>query len=115
MTRLSTISSGLLANINLLSYATAQFFSDTISVKRRKEDLFFPWSDNGLKCNDVVVLDGDSNTGIPNSDLHIYYTFENDITKSYIANAIACVVQSRDNRPIFGRIKINIAQITIVH
>lgn len=44
-------------------------------------------------CIDVKVPNNDKTIGIPNSDLHLYITYQNDPSSGFLANAGACILQ----------------------
>lgn len=51
-------------------------------------------------CQEVTTSSADQTTGIADSDLHLYLTFENDPNSGTLAWAVGC--HDRDDRPIVG-------------
>lgn len=48
-------------------------------------------------------------TGVPNADLVVYVGAESDKNSNYLAYASGFILQSSNNRPIFGFIVFNLA------
>lgn len=79
------------------------FFTQTINVASLGPNNKFS---TGNTCLELPVSNNDQVTGIPNSDLHIYVTWEDTPLKAYAARGGLCLL---NNGPRFGRISFNTA------
>ncbi|EGR27277.1 leishmanolysin family protein, putative [Ichthyophthirius multifiliis] len=88
---------------------TKIYFANLIKVIPKSGNNKFPsgWS---TTCINVAVPSADQTIGIPNSDLHLYITYQNNPTSTVLASASFCAIDSIFQRPNFGRIQFNIGQ-----
>ncbi|EAR96682.2 leishmanolysin family protein (macronuclear) [Tetrahymena thermophila SB210] len=96
----------------LISVGTtvANFLSNFIKVQPNLSNNKFDASQSNT-CIEVIPLQNDLTTGIAQSDLHLYFIFNNEAKEGYLANAASCNLQSSSTyiRPNFGRVLFNIA------
>ncbi|EAR97451.2 leishmanolysin family protein (macronuclear) [Tetrahymena thermophila SB210] len=117
-TRLSAQSNGPAITTDQINYLTSvsktvvNFVSNFIKVQPNPtNNIFNPQQTSDNTCITVVPSQSDQSTGIPNSDLHLYFIFNSDPTAGYLANAGFCNLQQTSTyfRPNFGRVLFNIA------
>ncbi|KAL4453892.1 hypothetical protein ABPG74_003775 [Tetrahymena malaccensis] len=116
-TRLSQKPDGPAITTDQINYLTAvsitviNFLSNFIKVQPNASNNVFNNQTSDGTCITVIPSQEDQATGIPNSDLHLYFIFNNDPQAKYLANAGFCNMQQTSTymRPNFGRILFNIA------
>ncbi|KAL4453891.1 hypothetical protein ABPG74_003774 [Tetrahymena malaccensis] len=116
-TRLSYQSGGPAITADQIKYLTSvsttvvNFVSNFIKVQPNPSNNVFDPSQTDGTCITVTPSASDKTTGIPNSDLHLYFIFNSDSKAGYLANAGFCNLQQTATylRPNFGRVLFNIA------
>ncbi|KRX06120.1 Insulin-like growth factor binding protein, N-terminal [Pseudocohnilembus persalinus] len=84
------------------------FFQNQIQVQRENEALIF----GNQTCFDFTPQNSDKNTGILNSDLHLYVSYYEDPASTTILNGAACLLSILKNSNFYQNLQATIHELT---